>query len=258
MDLQIADRVALVCSSTAGLGLATAKALAADGCRVVVTGRRGDVAREAAAELGSGSFGLAVDLARPGAADELADAVLAETGRIDILVLNGPGPAPSAAADLDPEALHAAIGLLADNQVGLVRRALPGMRERGWGRVVAIGSSGVDAPLPNLAASNFGRAALAAYLKTLSSEVAADGVTVNMVLPGRIATDRVATLDARAAERTGRPAEEVRRESESAIPTRRYGRPEEFGDVVAFLCGAPASYVTGTTVRCDGGLVPTL
>jgi 3-oxoacyl-[acyl-carrier protein] reductase len=256
MDLQIADRVALVCSSTAGLGLATARALAADGCRVVVTGRRGEVARQVAGELGHGSFGVAVDLAQAGAADELADAVLAETGRIDILVLNGPGPKPSAAADLDPEALHAAVALLADNQIGLVRRTLPAMRERGWGRVVAIGSSGVAAPLPNLAASNFGRAALAAYLKTLSAEVAADGVTVNMVLPGRIATDRVASLDAGAAERTGRSVEEVRRASEGGIPARRYGRPEEFGGVVAFLCGGPASYVTGTTLRCDGGLVP--
>ena len=184
MDLQIADRVALVCSSTAGLGLATAKALAAEGCFVVVTGRRGEVARQIAAELGN-ALGLAVDLSRPGAADELVDAVLAEKGRIDILVLNGPGPAPSAAVDLDPDALHAAISLLADDQVQLVRRTLPAMRERGWGRIVAVGSSGVVAPIPNLAASNFGRAALAGYLKTLSNEVAADGVTVNMVLPGR-------------------------------------------------------------------------
>lgn len=256
MDLLIADRVALVCSSTAGLGLASAKALAAEGCRVVVTGRRGEVARQVAADLGD-AIGLAVDLSRPGAADELVDAVLAEMGRIDILVLNGPGPKPSAAADLDADALHAAISLLADNQVQLVRRTLPAMRERGWGRIVAVGSSGVVAPIPNLAASNFGRAALAGYLKTLSSEVAADGVTVNMVLPGRIATDRVATLDAQVAERTGRDVDDVRGASEAAIPTHRYGRPEEFGDVVAFLCGGPASYVTGTTVRCDGGLVPT-
>lgn len=257
MDLQIADRVALVCSSTAGLGLATATALAAEGCRVIVTGRRGEVARQIAAELGNGAIGLAIDLAQTGAADQLADAVLAETGRIDILVLNGPGPKPSAAADLDPEALHQAIGLLADNQVRLVRRTIPAMRERGWGRVVAIGSSGVVAPIPNLAASNFGRAALAGYLKTLSAEVAADGVTVNMVLPGRIATDRVATLDAQVAERTGRPVEEVSEASQATIPARRYGLPREFGDVVAFLCGGPASYVTGTTVRCDGGLIPT-
>jgi 3-oxoacyl-[acyl-carrier protein] reductase len=256
MDLQIADRVALVCSSTAGLGLATAKALAAEGCFVVVTGRRGEVARQIAAELGN-ALGLAVDLSQPGAADELVDAVLAETGRIDILVLNGPGPAPSAAADLDPDALHAAISLLAGNQVQLVRRTLPAMRERGWGRIVSVGSSGVVAPIPNLAASNFGRAALAGYLKTLSNEVAADGVTVNMVLPGRISTDRVTSVDAHNAARTGQDEAEVRAAAEAAIPIGRYGRPEEFGDVVAFLCGRQASYVTGSTVRCDGGLIAT-
>jgi len=256
MDLQIADRVALVCSSTAGLGLATAKALAAEGCFVVVTGRRGEVARRIAGELGN-ALGLAVDLARPGAADELVDAVLAETGRIDILVLNGPGPKPSEAVDLDPQALHAAISLLADNQVQLVRRTLPAMRESGWGRIVSIGSSGVVAPIPNLAASNFGRAALAGYLKTLAREVAADGVTVNMVLPGRIATDRVISVDAQNAARTGQDEAEVRAASEAAIPIGRYGRPEEFGDVVAFLCGSQASYVTGSTVRCDGGMIAT-
>jgi len=256
MDLQIADRVALVCSSTAGLGLATARALAAEGCLVVITGRRGEVARQIAGELGN-AIGLAIDLSRPGAADELADAVLAETGRIDILVLNGPGPTPGQATDLDPEALHAAISLLADNQVQLVRRTLPAMRERGWGRIVSIGSSGVVAPIPNLAASNFGRAAMAGYLKTLSSEIAADGVTVNMVLPGRIATDRTTAVDAQNAARTGQDEAEVRAASQAAIPIGRYGRPEEFGDVVAFLCGQPASYVTGSTVRCDGGLIAT-
>jgi 3-oxoacyl-[acyl-carrier protein] reductase len=254
MDLQIADRVALVCSSTAGLGLATARALAAEGCFVVITGRRGEVAQQVAAELGN-ARGLAVDLSRPGAADELADAVLADRGRIDILVLNGPGPAPSAAADLDPDALHEAISLLAANQVQLVRRTLPAMRERGWGRIVSVGSSGVVAPIPNLAASNFGRAALAGYLKTLSNEVAADGVTVNMVLPGRISTDRVTSVDAHTAARTGQDVADVRAAAEAAIPIGRYGRPEEFGDVVAFLCGRPASYVTGSTVRCDGGLI---
>jgi 3-oxoacyl-[acyl-carrier protein] reductase len=137
----------------------------------------------------------------------------------------------------------------------LVAQVLPGMRERGWGRIVAIGSSGVQQPLENLALSNLGRASLAAYLKTLSREVAADGVTVNMVLPGRIDTDRVAALDRGRAEREGTDAANVRAQSEAAIPTRRYGRPEEFGAVVAFLCGAAASYVTGEQIRCDGGLV---
>jgi 3-oxoacyl-[acyl-carrier protein] reductase len=132
------------------------------------------------------------------------------------------------------------------------------MRERGWGRILAIGSSGVAAPLAGLALSNMGRAALAGYLKTLAGEVAADGVTVNMLLPGRIATDRVAALDQAVATRQGRTVEEVATAAQAAIPVGRYGTPAEFGAAAAFLCGASASYITGTAVRCDGGLVQSL
>jgi len=137
----------------------------------------------------------------------------------------------------------------------LVEAALPSMRERGWGRIVAVGSSGVQEPIEMLALSNTGRAALSGYLKTLAAEVAADGVTVNMVLPGRIDTDRVAALDRARAERSGSTPEEVRAASERAIPARRYGRPEEFAAAVVFLASEPASYVTGVRLRCDGGMV---
>jgi len=129
------------------------------------------------------------------------------------------------------------------------------MRERGWGRVIAVGSSGVQQPIERLALSNVGRAALAGYLKTLAGEVAGDGVTVNMVLPGRIDTDRVSALDAATAERTGATVEQVRTRSESAIPAGRYGTPDEFAAVVLFLASNAASYVTGEQIRCDGGMV---
>jgi len=132
---------------------------------------------------------------------------------------------------------------------------LPGMRERGFGRIVAVGSSGVQQPIDRLVASNAARAALAGYLKTLASEVAADGVTVNMVLPGRIATDRTAALDRAAAERTGVTPEQARARSEGAIPMGRYGTPAEFAAVVTFLASTAASYVTGEQIRCDGGVV---
>jgi 3-oxoacyl-[acyl-carrier protein] reductase len=132
------------------------------------------------------------------------------------------------------------------------------MRERGWGRVLAVGSSGVASPLPNLALSNLGRSALAGYLKTLAAEVAADGVTVNLLLPGRIATERVAFLDESAATKAGTSAAEVAEKSRATIPAGRYGEPAEFGAAAAFLCGAPASYVTGTALRVDGGLVRSL
>jgi 3-oxoacyl-[acyl-carrier protein] reductase len=137
----------------------------------------------------------------------------------------------------------------------LVRAVLPGMRGRGFGRIVAVGSSGVQAPLERLVASNAARAALAGYLKTLATEVAADGVTVNMVLPGRIATDRTTSIDKATAERTGTTPEQARAQSEAAIPAGRYGTPDEFAAVVTFLASAAASYVTGEQIRCDGGLV---
>jgi 3-oxoacyl-[acyl-carrier protein] reductase len=129
------------------------------------------------------------------------------------------------------------------------------MRRRGWGRILGIGSSGVAEPLPELALSNAGRAALSGLLKTLAREVAAEGVTVNMILPGRIATDRVAQLDQLRAEREGRSVEDVEREIRATIPMGRYGRPEEFAVAAAFLCSDVASYVTGVHLRVDGGLV---
>lgn len=257
MDTAIHGKVALVCGSTSGLGAASARALATEGARVVVTGRRADTAQQVAAELPS-AVPIPADLF---AADGPADLVAATEralGPVDILVLNGPGPAPSRADELGDDDVARALDLHLRPQRELVARVLPGMRRRGWGRIVAIGSSGIDAPLPGLAVSNVGRWALAAYLKTLATEVAADGVTVNLALPGRIATARVAALDDARATREGRSADDVRTDSRSAIPTGRYGIPEEFGAVVAFLCSGPASYVTGTALRCDGGMVPVL
>jgi 3-oxoacyl-[acyl-carrier protein] reductase len=257
MDLGIRGKVALVCASTGGLGLATARALAAEGASVVVNGRRGELAAKIASELPD-AVGIGADLTRSSAAGEIVTAAMARFGRIDILVLNGPGPTPATAQEMDAAAAEDAFRLLLAPQVELIRRVLPGMRERGWGRITAIGSSGIVAPLPNLAASNMGRSALAAYLKTLAGEVAADGITVNVVVPGRIATDRVASLDAAAAKRSGQEPAQVRQASQSQIPARRYGRPEEFGAVAAFLSSAPASYVTGTIVRCDGGYIASM
>ncbi|BBB00855.1 putative short chain dehydrogenase [Actinacidiphila reveromycinica] len=257
MDLRIAGKRALVLGSTGGLGGASARALAAEGCKVAVCGRQEARVREVAAEL-PGAVGIPVDLTGPQPAAHLLDAVARQLGGVDILVLNGPGPRPGTAADLEADALTGALDPLLDVHVRLVHALLPAMREARWGRVLAIGSSGVAAPLPNLAASNIGRWALAAYLKTLAAEVAQDGVTVNLVLPGRIATDRVAALDEAAAQRTGKDVETVRGASQGDIPARRYGAPEEFGDVVAFLASARASYVTGSAVRVDGGLVRAL
>jgi 3-oxoacyl-[acyl-carrier protein] reductase len=257
VDLGLTGRCAVVCASTGGLGEAIARALGAEGANVVVSGRRGDRAKEIAAELPS-AVGVEVDLTSESGAADLVAAARDSFGKVDVLVLNGPGPKPGPAASVDDAALDTAVDTLLRPHLRLLGLTLPGMRARGWGRVLAVGSSGVAAPLPNLALSNLGRSALAGYLKTLAAEVAADGVTVNLLLPGRIATDRVASLDRAAATATGTSVADVVTRSRVTIPAGRYGDPAEFGAAAAFLCGAPASYVTGTALRIDGGLVRSL
>ncbi|WP_284763013.1 SDR family oxidoreductase [Arthrobacter sp. efr-133-R2A-63] len=261
MDLGISGKTAFVAASTGGLGLAVARGLAAEGVRVAITGRRGELAEKIAAELqadGHSAVAVEADLSTLDGVTAAVERAVELLGPIDILVLNGPGPKPGAAASLGSDDIAAAFELLVKPHHALVSHILPGMRERRWGRILAIGSSGVVAPLPNLAVSNTGRAALAGYLKTLAAEVALDAVTVNMLLPGRIATERVAELDRAAAKRRGTTPEEIQLESRKTIPARRYGEPEEFGAAGAFLCSARASYITGVALRCDGGLIRSL
>lgn len=253
MDLGLRGKTALVCASTAGLGRATAEALAHEGVRVVITGRRKDVAEKIVADL-PGSEAVEFDITENGAAGALvAQARKALGAEIDIVVLNGPGPTPGDAADTSAEALREAFETLTVFQQQLVAELLPGMRERGWGRIIAVGSSSVFEPMEGVALSNIGRAALAAYLKTLATEVARDGVTVNMLVPGRIDTERVRSLDEGSAGRLGLSPDEVAERMAATIPVGRYGHPAEFGAAAAFLCSMQASYITGSAVRVDGG-----
>ncbi|HET6504510.1 MAG TPA: SDR family oxidoreductase [Amycolatopsis sp.] len=254
MELGLTGRTALVAGATSGLGLAIAGALGREGANVVLCGRRGAVAEEHAAGLPA-AIGVAVDLADPTTVEVAVERANSAFGAIDVLVLNSGGPPPGPAAELTPEAMATSAETLLLAQIRLVSAVLPGMRARGWGRVLAIGSSGVQQPLPNLVRSNVARAGLAAYLKTLAGEVARDGVTVNMILPGRIDTDRVGALDANQAKRRGIDIETVRKQSESSIPVGRYGTPGEFADVATFLCSERAAYVTGSQIRVDGGLI---
>ncbi|GAB3557636.1 SDR family oxidoreductase [Spelaeicoccus albus] len=257
MDLQLHGRTAFVAASTGGLGLAIATALGNEGANVVVTGRRADIARKVAAELPS-AIGVELDVTSTESRDRALNTAEETFGTIDIMVLNGPGPPPGAAADMSTTDVSDAVEQLVAPGQHFVSRVLPGMRSRRWGRVLAVGSSGIVEPLANLASSNLGRAALAAYLKTLASEVATDGVTVNLLLPGRIATDRVASLDAAKAQHEGISREEVSRRSKQSIPAGRYGDPAEFGAAATFLCSGPASYLAGVALRCDGGLAKSL
>jgi 3-oxoacyl-[acyl-carrier protein] reductase len=179
-------------------------------------------------------------------------------GQIDILVLNAGGPPASEATATGAAEWRRSFQLLAITPIELTTLLLPGMRRRGWGRIVAVMSSGVRQPTPELAYSSACRSALQAWLKTIAPEVIASGVTVNGVLPGRLDTARVVALDGIRAERTGTTLQEVRAQIERSIPAGRYGTPDELGAYIAWLCSEPARYQTGTFVPIDGGMLRVL
>ncbi len=259
MDLGIHGRRALVGGASSGLGRAVAERLAAEGCDVVISARRGAILEELATDLranhGVQAVAIPADLADPVAPHALAAAAIEALGGIDIVVLNAGGPPTVEPASTDAAGWAAAFQLLATSPIELATALLPGMRERGWGRVVAILSYAVRQPIDDLAYSNAGRSALVAWLKTVSRTVAADGVTVNGALPGRHATPRIELLDRTTAERTGRTLGEVRAAHLASIPARRYGDPDEFASYVAWLCSEPAAYQNGTFTAIDGGLI---
>lgn len=254
MDLGLDGKVALVTGSTSGLGLASAQALAAEGASVVICGRRGETATEEAEKLPS-ARGLEADLTDPEAPERLVTETVEAFGGLDILVGSTGGPPPGTALGTDPDDYDAALDLLIKPMVRLAHLVVPRMRERGGGRIVFVGSATLREPNPMLALSNSVRMAVQGFAKTLSKEVAADGITVNCALPGRIATDRVASLDRSMAEAQDRSLEEVRERNEKGIPVGRYGQPAEFGALVAFLCSEQAAYLTGAAVPMDGGVL---
>jgi len=245
MELGLEGRVALVTGASKGLGRGIAEALVAEGARVAVSSRSRERIEAAAAEIGA--HGLVHDSADLDAVPALVESVERELGPMDVLVANTGGPPPGA----DPlgfgrEQWEAAYRDLVLAPMALIERVVPGMRERGFGRVVSVGSSAVREPIPGLMLSNAHRTGLLGALKTLSREVAADGVTVNSVLPGRVATDRIVQMSG-----SREAADEAAR---AQVPAGRLGTVEEFAAVAAFLCSEQASYVTGTTVLVDGGL----
>lgn len=252
MDFGLAGKQAVVLGASRGLGAATALALAAEGAQVLALSRSGTLPEGAPANVTA----RAADLSDPAVVAQLC-AGLAEA-KIDILVNNSGGPAAGPARGQSRDAWQAAFDAMAVPLFALTDAVLPGMAERGWGRIVTIGSSGIEVPIPGLALSNGIRASVAGWSKTLAAEVAAQGVTVNMVLPGRIATDRVAELDAIRAGKTGQSVDAVEAASRATIPVGRYGRPEEFAAAVAFLCSTQASYITGSMIRVDGGMIRSL
>lgn len=176
-------------------------------------------------------------------------------GAVDILVNNTGGPPPTPAGGQPADAWMKYFQAMVVSVIAITDRVLPGMKKKGWGRIITSASSGVVAPIPNLGISNALRLSLVGWSKTLAREVGRDGITSNIVLPGRVATSRITFLDEQKAKREGKTVESVAAESTAAIPVGRYGKPEEYGAVVAFLASVPASYVTGSVVRVDGGFI---
>jgi len=253
MDLGIDQCRAVVTGASRGIGRAIALALAAEGAHVVAVARNLERLQELSAlSAGRGSISArGCDLGDAGAVEALRD-VLAPA---DILVLNGGGPPPGPVSQVSDAVWSRQFEAMFLSAVRLTRMALPGMRERRFGRILLVVSSGVLAPIANLGISNALRMALVGWAKTLAAEVAVDGITVNCLAPGRIATDRLAELDDGAAKRQGVDIAEVQRQSRSLIPAGRYGEPDEFASIAAFLAGRTASYMTGGIIRVDGGMI---
>jgi 3-oxoacyl-[acyl-carrier protein] reductase len=242
MDFGISGRRAVVAAGSAGLGLGTAAALAADGVAVAVCGRDRGRLDAAVARLGDDAVGIEVDLSDPSEAERfVAEAAERLGGTIDIAVANAGGPPPGSATTTDLDAYRIALDLNFLATVALCNAAVGPMRAQGWGRVVAITSIGARQPIGTLAASSAARAAATSYVKNLSREVAADGVTANTVQPGSHDTERIRSMHG--------DSPDVAR----GIPVGHLGDPDDFGAVVAFLCSQQAAFVTGASLIVDGG-----
>ena len=262
MDLGIEGKTALVAASSRGLGRACAQALAAEGANVVVTSRDAQALASTAAEIsaatGSEVVPIAADLRDSERIDSLFEKAVDRLGPVDILVTNTGPPRAGRFEDLSDEDWIDAFSLVAIPMVRLIRHALPGMRERGWGRVVSIQSTSVKQPIPHLGLSNGVRPGAQGILKPLAEAVASDGVTINTVLPGMFLTDRLVNDLRQSAEREGITVEDAIERAGSRNPIGRVGEPQELGSLVAYLASEPAAYLTGACIQVDGGSVRSL
>jgi 3-oxoacyl-[acyl-carrier protein] reductase len=250
VDLQLDGRTALVLGASRGLGRAIAESLTNEGVDVITVAR--------SASEAEGFHHITADLDDPAAPDQIIAAVRKTGKPLDILVLNSGGPPTGTAADTEPSEFAAVFDRMFNAQLTLAQAFLPAMRERGFGRILAVASTSVVAPIPGLVLSNTVRAALASWCKTLAAEVAGDGVTVNLLLPGQVATDRLASLHAARAQASGLTKDDVLARAMAAVPAGRFGKPEEFGDIAAFLASPRAAYVTGCAIKVDGGMTASL
>ena len=258
MDLGIQGKVALVMASSRGLGQAMAVSLAREGVKVAVTGRNAEGLQKSVELIevaGGTALALTWDLSDSTVIDGLVTRIEKELGPVDILINNTGGPPPTPAVGQDPALWQKSFNDMVLSLIAITDRVIPGMRQRHWGRIITSTTSGAVAPIKNLAISNTLRAALLAWSKTLAGEVAADGITVNVIMPGRVATDRLRQLDEARAKRESISYIDVVKASLSQIPLGRYGDPREYGDAAAFLASQNASFITGTVMRVDGGQI---
>ncbi len=248
MDLGVDGRVALVMGASKGIGRGIAGALAREGAKVAMVSRSEDALQAAASEVGAEAIGVAADTGDLERMSSLVDEVAERLGGpVEILVVNTGGPPLGGALDNPPEDWEGAHRSLLLAPQALIAAALPAMRERGFGRIVNVASSSVREPIPSLNLSNTYRLAAAGFFKTLAREVAGDGITVNTIATGRFATDRLAS--------NWGGWEEMQAGAARDVPAGRLGEPEEYGDLVAFVCSERAGYLTGAIIPLDGGLL---
>ncbi|MFK5980817.1 MAG: SDR family oxidoreductase [Rhizobiaceae bacterium] len=260
MDLGINGKTALVLGAGGGLGSAISQCLAKEGVNVALADINLEAANSARSLLpeNASSMCLKWDLANLEAIESNVAQIEQELGSVDILVNNTGGPPPSPIANQSIELWQTWYETMVLPVIAITDRILPGMKQKQWGRIVTSTSSGVIAPIPNLGLSNTLRSALLGWSKTLASEIGSDGITSNIVLPGRISTSRILFLDEKKAEREGRQVDDVRKESLSSIPAGRYGEPNEYGQVVTFIASQAASYINGSVIRIDGGYISSI
>ena len=244
-----------------GLGGAIARTLAREGARVAVADIKYEALDPVMADIsltGAKALALQWDLGDLSVIDANVARIEAELGPVDILINITGGPPPTPVSGQSAEVWSKHFQSMVLSVIAITDRVLPGMRQRKFGRIITSTSSGVVAPIPNLGLSNALRLSLVGWSKTLAREVGRDGITANIVLPGRVATDRIKFLDEQKALRENRPVEEVRAESAESIPLGRYGDPQEYADTVCFLASERASYLTGSVIRVDGGLIASI
>jgi len=261
MDLGLRDKTALVLGAGGGLGGAIAERLAAEGVRVAVADIDAAAAGRtvsAITERSGKAIALTWDLADLGMVQPNLETISKAFGPIDILVNITGGPPPTPVSGQPDAVWRKYFDAMVLSVIAITDAVLPGMRSQNWGRIITSTSSGVIAPIANLGLSNALRLSLVGWSKTLAREVGADGVTSNIIVPGRIATKRITFLDEQKANREGREVGSVIDESVGTIPVGRYGKPEEYADAVAFLASANAAYITGSVLRVDGGLVQSI